>query len=670
MPSSSDLPNNFEGRSPHPGAADARETLTPEAAIALLASGFKALQYRNYSKALPDLEAYFAGAMPTYPRYHEAQIWRIKACFGMGRTEEAIALAEVMAQEVHPVNQRWAQEFLAARAAESIEAEALAEAQVNPDVPDTAPDTAPEPPVQAVVPGFEHIQPATPKLKIEAAAQLLEQGRKAMHYRHYEAAIAALSPFLAGSDASYPGYAQAQIWQIKAFDRVGRVPEAAALCQALTGSDNSTHRLWAQEFLVVLVAKLAQDQQLPGMAGVAQNGAIANQAPVASRSGSSQSGSSQSGASQSTEPPQRIQLKSVDQLKQFYFNHLLRDLAAYEVKRKQALIYIGIGTGVAVLAAILLSALISGIAVNHGSRRGTLFLSMGYMVILMAWVGTYAQVVEHYAEGFKSKIIRRIVEFIDPNQALRYSVAGDDTAAISAFRHSRLCGHLVPPNSVQQDDCVSGQLGQTQMHFSEVRFEEVTTRLKSSDDGGPWSLDMLFRAAFLGLPYIASHILRGQRLDFNRFSDEIFDGSVSRTTIFKGLFLRSQFPKHLKTHTLVLPKGKQGKHSPGMEIVRLEDPVFAKYFTVLGQDQVEARYALSTNLINRLVTFRKRAGKDVYVSMLDNAIYIGVAHQQDLFEPKLFKPMRDFAPVQEYFEMLQLMMSTVDELNLNRRIWQ
>jgi Protein of unknown function (DUF3137) len=48
---------------------------------------------------------------------------------------------------------------------------------------------------------------------------------------------------------------------------------------------------------------------------------------------------------------------------------------------------------------------------------------------------------------------------------------------------------------------------------------------------------------------------------------------------------------------------------------------------------------------------------------------VAIAYEEDLFEPKLFKSMLDLRPMQEYFEILQLMLGIVDDLNLNQRIW-
>jgi Protein of unknown function (DUF3137) len=105
------------------------------------------------------------------------------------------------------------------------------------------------------------------------------------------------------------------------------------------------------------------------------------------------------------------------------------------------------------------------------------------------------------------------------------------------------------------------------------------------------------------------------------------------------------------------------------QIIRLEDPKFSKYFTVYSNDQIEARYVLSTSLMERLVRFRKKANRQVYISFVESMIYIAIPYQEDLFEPKLFSTMLNFNPIRDYFENLQLMIGIVEDLNLNRRIW-
>jgi hypothetical protein len=58
------------------------------------------------------------------------------------------------------------------------------------------------------------------------------------------------------------------------------------------------------------------------------------------------------------------------------------------------------------------------------------------------------------------------------------------------------------------------------------------------------------------------------------------------------------------------------------------------------------------------------------VSDIESKIYIAIKCDRTLFEPRLYESMLSFAFVQECMEDLQLMLGIVEELNLNRRIWQ
>ena len=73
--------------------------------------------------------------------------------------------------------------------------------------------------------------------------------------------------------------------------------------------------------------------------------------------------------------------------------------------------------------------------------------------------------------------------------------------------------------------------------------------------------------------------------------------------------------------------------------------------------------------MSRLVEFKKKAGRKVYLSFVDGWLYVAIPYPYRLFEPRLFKSMMSFTPLKEYFQDLQLMTGIVEDLNLNRRIW-
>ena len=174
-----------------------------------------------------------------------------------------------------------------------------------------------------------------------------------------------------------------------------------------------------------------------------------------------------------------------------------------------------------------------------------------------------------------------------------------------------------------------------------------------------------------GTSYIIKKILKDQRIDYYYFK-EVLKNEVSRKAVFKGLFFRANFNKKFKGKTVVLPDALsklQPFNTLQRQLIKLEDSDFANLFIVYGSDQIEVRYILSTNLMEKLFKFRKKASRKLYAYFVENKIYIAIEYEEDLFEPKLFQSMLNFSPIREYFENLQLMISIVQDLNLNRRIW-
>jgi hypothetical protein len=101
----------------------------------------------------------------------------------------------------------------------------------------------------------------------------------------------------------------------------------------------------------------------------------------------------------------------------------------------------------------------------------------------------------------------------------------------------------------------------------------------------------------------------------------------------------------------------------------MEDPEFEKLFVVYGEDQVEARYILSTSLMRRIVEFRTRTQKEMRLSFSASKLHVAIPFENELFEPKIMESLLNIAHVQEYYNDLKLAIDIVDDLNLNTRIW-
>lgn len=214
-------------------------------------------------------------------------------------------------------------------------------------------------------------------------------------------------------------------------------------------------------------------------------------------------------------------------------------------------------------------------------------------VLLSKW--DYAS---KYVSEFKSKVIERIVHFIDEN--LSYNPHGHISQ--SMFTSSKI--FLTKPNKYQSDDLVTGKLGATKITFSEIHAEHKN------------------------------------------------DNTVC---IFKGLFFIGDFNKHFTSETVVLPDtaeklfGRFGQKLQSMNIfrdklIKFDDPEFERQFVVYGDDQIQARDILSTSLMERIVEFRKKTSRKIYLSFVGSKVFVAVSYTKSLFEPRLFEILLDFDP--------------------------
>jgi len=310
-------------------------------------------------------------------------------------------------------------------------------------------------------------------------------------------------------------------------------------------------------------------------------------------------------------------LKTLEELRQYYDDVLLPDLTVLEAQRKKVLRKIVIA-GAVILPVCILLAVLFRIAAYVFCILGAIL-----WLFLAAWFS------RAYVSKFKTDIIKKIVKFID--ESLVYSK--DSHVKQGLFTASCIFKERV--DEYDGDDHVTGMLEETKVQFSEIH---------------------------------AQHVSRDSK------------GRRRYHTIFKGLFFMADFNKEFKGITVVLPDTAerlfghigtmlQSWNIKRADLVKLEDPEFEKMFVVYGKDQIEARYVLSTSLMRRIVEFKKKTKRRVYLSFVGSKIFVAVAYGRDLFEPRIFRTLLDFAPVREYFEDLGMAAGIVKDLNLNTRIW-
>lgn len=135
-------------------------------------------------------------------------------------------------------------------------------------------------------------------------------------------------------------------------------------------------------------------------------------------------------------------------------------------------------------------------------------------------------------------------------------------------------------------------------------------------------------------------------------------------TVFKGQCLRFDFHKRFFGETLVtrdLGFFNRFAGRPGMDRARLEDPEFEKAYEVYTTDQVEARFILTPDFMQKLVDLETTFhGKKLRCAFVGQEMLIAV-EGGDLFEPgSLFTPLDNPDRLRELLQDFAVVFNLID----------
>ncbi|MDZ8069743.1 MAG: DUF3137 domain-containing protein [Nostoc sp. DedQUE08] len=490
----------------------------------------------------------------------------------------------------------------------------------------------------------------------------------------------------------------------------GQINQAIALCQQLLINEHEPTRKWARRLLFT--------DNIIDVSATSQNpteSELKLQTPSET-------------LPEEPEPAlEKFTPKTLKEFKVFCQKNLLSELKTLETYRKQVLLSIVTAHLVFLSLAIILIRFFTFISpfIKVSSETSLSFKVGSELIILIpfgfiifffcyllvflllfwAWIIFYGAAFETFFSPYKSKMPEKLFTFIHEKETLRYinhSSPIDIKNITDSFNHSQLFQGIVKSNNIIQDDYIYGKINGIDIHFSNIRAESELkhsrtnpldipsiTILQEDTTYSTWyalyhltiippfisyTFFLLVRLLKI-IPYILGSILQGKNIEYKKFEAEVFRNNFTRASVvFKGLFFQAKFQTNLRTVTIVQPKFIKANintiNIANKDEIKLEDPEFAKFFIVYGDDQIEARYILSTSLMDKIVNFRKKTNRNIYISFVDDMIYVAIeeAVENNIFEPNLYKSVLSFASLREYFETLNLMLGIVEDLNLDRRI--
>ena len=153
------------------------------------------------------------------------------------------------------------------------------------------------------------------------------------------------------------------------------------------------------------------------------------------------------------------------------------------------------------------------------------------------------------------------------------------------------------------------------------------------------------------------------------------DKANSYRTVFKGIIINVSVNKPFHSKTLVRRDyGKVfnwlGAKFTKLKRVNLEDPEFEKMFEVYGEDQVEARYLLTTAFMQRLKELVANFNSDsLQCAFYKQKLLIMIPISQNLFEPGSVLEPKDFVnDAKSLLKDMQQMFSIIETLKLDQDI--
>ena len=164
---------------------------------------------------------------------------------------------------------------------------------------------------------------------------------------------------------------------------------------------------------------------------------------------------------------------------------------------------------------------------------------------------------------------------------------------------------------------------------------------------------------------VAEEKLKLQKKDFRNFD-------MSKN-VFQGVCILFEMNKNFKGRTVVLKDMKLlnvFNRIKGLQNIKLEDIRFEKYFEVYSDDQIEARYLLTTGFMERMLKLRDLYdGKSIQFCFNRNTLLLAIPTKQNMFEANsFFRSNVNKKKIDLVFDQFYTIFSVVKLLKINQKI--
>jgi len=234
--------------------------------------------------------------------------------------------------------------------------------------------------------------------------------------------------------------------------------------------------------------------------------------------------------------------------------------------------------------------------------------------------------IRKYINTFKPNVIELVLDFVDNSlnyEEMKYDAKG--RLGIEKFQRSGLfANNLVV---YEAEDYITGQIGNIKFELCELDAKEFSPVRERLDD--------VFKGIFLRAHYDLAEQPDGTILIWPRKLRQFHTRAIKNFTAIGGRNIDKD----------------------------LYSAPFTEIFTTYAVEDTDLRFLLTTEMQHLIVDYQKRSGREMYLGIHSNEIFVFLWQEKDILEPDLFRPNVSFDMVREFFMDIQLIVEVVEDLD-------
>jgi hypothetical protein len=293
-------------------------------------------------------------------------------------------------------------------------------------------------------------------------------------------------------------------------------------------------------------------------------------------------------------------MEKMSNFQEFYETELLPALHQVESKRKTLL-------GVFAFVGLIIIGILVGLAVFVSKEESilyALYFAPVYLILGFAVYLSYEAVIKNsgYYKSYKKLIINKIIAYINPSLHYDKKYAVDKALYLQSGFFPKL------KVAIDGDDHVTGVSNGIKVEFSELEARYRNPKLRK--EKGEYQ--------------------------------------------FRGIFFVAHAPKPFPADFVIMPR-KSFQLEENTEAVTTDNPIFNDFFKVHTLPLTTpslVQQVLTDDFASKIAQLKSEIHNDIYISFVDNKMFIGIMHDKELFEPNLFSSNINFDAVQTHFKDL------------------